>query len=780
MKFILIKALSMDYLHDLNLNFDFNRRYEYVLGNLNLDNKMAKRVIDIVLPFLNLYKPAQSFIGLSSASYQVSCLAVELNKNMRNWDFFKVAKNVLQTAVVVVAAVTSVFAPSQYVLVSGLSLIISNLFDCAKNLWAGNYAEADKSFYQFVNQALHLASLYDPRKEVLLLSLMGQIIMEVGKSVKEYRSVKENKRDRLPEAIANALMACIRIYEATPYAQKVYRDHFGQEPTSDNLQELTPDNLKEVLSEVEYLKIQNPDQLVDFHRVLKDRNLKNKVRDISFSPLTMNLSKVKFENIRFTNCDFSQILLSHSSIAHSIFDQCDLSGVDLFGSSIVQTTLNQCNLYEADCRFSSIRDSAFLECKLFYARMEHSEIVGSIFKKCFMERSHFNNAIIDSSGFYETFLGLSDFYKARVTKSSFNKTDFSNTTCARTVMENVTFDNSNLTSAVFNESDIKGTTFLQSNLREASFFLAQVSNSQFPESDLTDCISHSGKVERITKPIIGLLWDFELGGAANAKYVDEVLKELGANVLKVDFRMNDIDYNELDKEVDGAILHMQSNVRPNDSMSIGERIITQARPNSQIALLVQKCKKLGEIIHGLVLPGGSDIEPKFYGEQASPDTDTELDTGRTLLELTLTHLATRLKIPTLGICRGFQLLNTFFSRSKLLQNVDNHFKVVHVLRLEKELADTTNEVMSNILNGSEVVLGLSMHHQAINVLGDGFECVMRSTDGIVKAAVSKIFPWIFGTQFHPEAPQALFSSIADNRGFFAYLIQLAKVRMGAE
>lgn len=171
---------------------------------------------------------------------------------------------------------------------------------------------------------------------------------------------------------------------------------------------------------------------------------------------------------------------------------------------------------------------------------------------------------------------------------------------------------------------------------------------------------------------------------------------------------------------------------------------------------------------GLVLPGGGDIDPLFYGQtpSSSVDVDAELDE----FQLTWTRAALALRQPLLGICRGMQLLNVAAGGS-LVQDVAGEHLPVEVLARPGLRARVVHPI--HIKDGSRLQqlwglaeLGVnSIHHQAVERLGEGLEAVAWAPDGIVEAVEVSESPWQRGVQFHPEdmrreAPfQALFSQL---------------------
>lgn len=151
---------------------------------------------------------------------------------------------------------------------------------------------------------------------------------------------------------------------------------------------------------------------------------------------------------------------------------------------------------------------------------------------------------------------------------------------------------------------------------------------------------------------------------------------------------------------------------------------------------------------GLLLPGGGDITPAFYGEQnhGSADIDTELD----ILQLQAFHLAAQKGIPVFGVCKGLQVINVGLGGT-LLQNLEPPMGERH----RYDAGDKYHESVINegtwlhSLYGSETIVN-SAHHQAIDRLGKGLFVVSRCPlDDCIEAIAHESLP-IIGVQWHPE------------------------------
>ncbi len=173
---------------------------------------------------------------------------------------------------------------------------------------------------------------------------------------------------------------------------------------------------------------------------------------------------------------------------------------------------------------------------------------------------------------------------------------------------------------------------------------------------------------------------------------------------------------------------------------------------------------------GLIICGGSDIDPKYFGEEntASVGIDAERDAA----EFELADSFIKAGKPVMGICRGMQLLNIYFG-GKLCQHIDCADMHKH------PDCDLVHEVRANegsILHSlyGDVFSVNSKHHQAVNVLGEGLVATVFS-DSITEAFEHKALP-VFGVQWHPErmCGEMARTDTVDGSAIFEYFIALCK------
>jgi putative glutamine amidotransferase len=157
-------------------------------------------------------------------------------------------------------------------------------------------------------------------------------------------------------------------------------------------------------------------------------------------------------------------------------------------------------------------------------------------------------------------------------------------------------------------------------------------------------------------------------------------------------------------------------------------------------------------LDGLLFPGGRDLHPCHYGEDPHPSISKpkpELDQ----LDLALARWALRNDIPTLGICRGMQIINVALGGT-LYQDLETQYpgalnhrqpKVPQAHRIYIEAGSRMQELL-----GTQELWVNSRHHQAIKTPGKHVFLTGRSPDGVAEAMEVDGCSFMVAVQCHPE------------------------------
>jgi putative glutamine amidotransferase len=154
----------------------------------------------------------------------------------------------------------------------------------------------------------------------------------------------------------------------------------------------------------------------------------------------------------------------------------------------------------------------------------------------------------------------------------------------------------------------------------------------------------------------------------------------------------------------------------------------------------------------LVLSGGSDVDPAFYGGPARHPSITGVDKQRDEFELHLLREAIAKKIPVLGICRGMQVMNVFLGGT-LIPDLEEAGYPSHRSREEGTAClhsvGVEKESLLSAVAGTASGVVHSSHHQAVGIPGSGVAVSSRSADGVIEA-IEVPGAAILGVQWHPE------------------------------
>lgn len=171
---------------------------------------------------------------------------------------------------------------------------------------------------------------------------------------------------------------------------------------------------------------------------------------------------------------------------------------------------------------------------------------------------------------------------------------------------------------------------------------------------------------------------------------------------------------------------------------------------------VETIKPLLEKLDGLIVSGGSDIDPKYYGQYMKKELGGIMP-KRDDFEIELVRYALyETDIPILGICRGCQVLNVVaggtlyqdmsYQESTLMNHAclqSPKYYPVHSVMIDE--ASRLSQIFE-----TETIDVNSYHHQAIETVGKGFKVVMRAPDNTSEAIEMEGERFVMALQWHPE------------------------------
>ncbi len=180
------------------------------------------------------------------------------------------------------------------------------------------------------------------------------------------------------------------------------------------------------------------------------------------------------------------------------------------------------------------------------------------------------------------------------------------------------------------------------------------------------------------------------------------------------------------------------------------------------------------IVDGLIFSGGGDIDPQHYNGEHHPSIYL-VDAERDEFELALAKAAIASQIPTLGICRGMQILSVA-SGTNLITHVPDVYGETVTHRLDHPRRQIAHDVqvqphgrLASILGETDITV-VSWHHQAIKAVPNDWVAIAHAKDGLIEALEHQHHPWMVAVQWHPELSpedpthQRLFQALVEAAG----------------
>lgn len=158
-------------------------------------------------------------------------------------------------------------------------------------------------------------------------------------------------------------------------------------------------------------------------------------------------------------------------------------------------------------------------------------------------------------------------------------------------------------------------------------------------------------------------------------------------------------------------------------------------------------------VGGILLTGGGDINPKIYNKPNKKSKS--IYTSRDVFEINLLKQAFKRKIPTLGICRGMQIMNVAFG-GDIKQHIPNHMqkkpknKQTHYININK------NSGLFNIIKKDKIKVN-SFHHQVIFKPAKNFNICATCKNVVEGIEYINKDMFFLGLQWHPEGLYDIYS-----------------------
>ena len=145
---------------------------------------------------------------------------------------------------------------------------------------------------------------------------------------------------------------------------------------------------------------------------------------------------------------------------------------------------------------------------------------------------------------------------------------------------------------------------------------------------------------------------------------------------------------------------------------------------------------------GVLMPGGSDVDPKRYGQEPASDELYGIDPLQDEVDISLVKYAFDHDLPLLTICRGTQVTNVALGGSLVQHMAEPHRHHVAPVVVAEHVLD---------LGLSQPAVSASCyHHQIIDALGNGVKPIAFAAEGHIEAVKYEGLTWGYGVQWHPE------------------------------
>lgn len=211
---------------------------------------------------------------------------------------------------------------------------------------------------------------------------------------------------------------------------------------------------------------------------------------------------------------------------------------------------------------------------------------------------------------------------------------------------------------------------------------------------------------------------------------------------------------------------------------VADAVLALVRDHGGLSIVIPdrtapaEAQRLADLCDGLVLPPGRDLDPARYGASSRVRYDAPAGSGalwhrsemmrpdpeRDALEVALFHAFRARGAPILGLCRGLQVINVALGgtlHQEISSDLSHFVEADGWVPYHPVTLDPGSRV-ARIVGRTELCLS-SLHHQAIDRLGEGLRASGHAADGIVE--IIEADPFILGIQAHVEKCRSNFPDL---------------------
>jgi putative glutamine amidotransferase len=146
--------------------------------------------------------------------------------------------------------------------------------------------------------------------------------------------------------------------------------------------------------------------------------------------------------------------------------------------------------------------------------------------------------------------------------------------------------------------------------------------------------------------------------------------------------------------------------------------------------------------HGVLLPGGGDVNPRRYGMSDDDPSLYDVNELQDETDFTIAAYALETGLPLLAVCRGLHVVNSLLGGTLIIDMDVNHRHHTHVVSLD--------DAADHLGFGAPSVAASCYHHQAIDTVAERITVLGRAEDDTVEAVAIEAKGWAAGVQWHPE------------------------------